>query len=206
MTQLQSSAIGYVSPFNDYNLHNTQALGGVSHLWQDFFARAMADQGGEDTSPDTLGAQPAVASDGEPITGSQILDEILTQRQCNVQEVERLPAEPLFLPIAEFELDLLPPVATPFSSEEITAQQVHLDTDTSWRRPIVMSQGLPLPEPGPAPEPRALFLPIAEFETDLLPPTPQPFDAVTMATHHTELAFDQYWARPVVLENLRIAA
>ena len=206
MTQLSSSAIGYLSPFNDFNLHNTQALGGVSHLWQDFFARAMADQGGEDTALAAYRAEPAVSSEGEPITGSQILEQILTQRQCNVQDTEVRPPEPLFLPIAEFDLDLLPTPAIPFSSSEIVAQQSHLDTDISWRRPVVMSQGQQLPQPGQAPAPRPLFLPIAEFETDLLPAAPEPFDATTLAKQQSELDFDQRWARPVVLENLRIAA
>ena len=206
MTQLQSNAIGYLSPFNDFNLHNTQALGGVSHLWQDFFARAMADQGGEDTALAAYRAEPAVSSEGEPITGSQILEQILTQRQCNVQDTEVRPPEPLFLPIAEFDLDLLPTPATPFSSSEIVAQQSHLDTDISWRRPVVMSQGQQLPQPGQAPAPRPLFLPIAEFETDLLPAAPEPFNATTLAKQQSELDFDQRWARPVVLENLRIAA
>lgn len=206
MTQLHSNAIGYLSPFSDYNLHNTQALGGVSQLWQDFFARAMADQGGEDNALAGYSAQPAVSSEGEPITGSQILQDILTQRQCNVQDTERLPSEPLFLPIAEFDLDLLPTPAKPFSSSERVAQQIHLDTDISWRRPVVMSYGQQPPEPGPAPEPRSLFLPIAEFETDLLPTPALPFDGPTLAKQQTALEFDQRWARPVVLENLRIAA
>jgi hypothetical protein len=206
MTQLQSTAIGYLSPFNDYNLHNTQALGGVSHLWQDFFARALADHGGEDTLPGSASAAPAQSSDGEPITGSEILADILTQRQCGVQDTEVQPPEPLFLPIAEFELDLLPTPAEPFVASEITAQQVHLDTDTAWRRPVVMSQGLALPEPGPGPAPRALFLPIAEFDTELLPAPAEPFDAQTLAQQQAELDFDQHWARPVVLENVRAAA
>jgi hypothetical protein len=206
MTQLPSNAIGYLSPFNDFNLHNTQALGGVSHLWQDFFAQAMADQGGEDTALAAYRAEPAVSSEGEPITGSQILEQIVTQRQCNVQDTEVRPPEPLFLPIAEFDLDLLPTPATPFSSSEIVAQQTHLDTDVSWRRPVVMSQGHPLPEPSQGPAPKPLFLPIAEFETDLLPAAPVPFDAATLAKQQSELEFDQRWARPVVLENLRIAA
>ena len=34
----------YLSPVGNYSQHNPQALGGVSHLWQDFFARAMAEQ------------------------------------------------------------------------------------------------------------------------------------------------------------------
>jgi hypothetical protein len=206
MTQLQSNAIGYLSPFNDFNLHNTQALGGVSHLWQDFFARAMADQGGEDTALAAYSAEPAVSSEGEPITGSQILEQIVSQRQCNVRDTEVRPPEPLFLPIAEFDLDLLPTPAPPFSRSEIVAQQTHLDTDVSWRRPVVMNQGMALPEPGKPSAPRPLFLPIAEFETDLLPAAPQPFDATTLAKQQTELEFDQRWARPVVLENLRIAA
>ncbi|MGI4841097.1 MAG: hypothetical protein ACRYF9_26200 [Janthinobacterium lividum] len=206
MTQLQSNAIGYLSPISDFNLHNTQALGGVSHLWQDFFARAMADQGGEDTALAAYSAEPALSSEGEPITGSQILEQIVSQRQCSVQDTEVRPPEPLFLPMAEFDLDLLPAVAKPFSADEIIAQQAHLDTDISWRRPVVMSHGQPLPEPGPAPAPRPLFLPIAEFETDLLPAAPAPFDATTLAKQQSELDFDQRWARPVVLENLRIAA
>ncbi|MNI94175.1 hypothetical protein D3C73_1522310 [compost metagenome] len=69
-----------------------------------------------------------------------------------------------------------------------------------------MSQGQPLAEPGPAPSPRPLHLPIAEFETDLLDPAPEPFDAATMAKQQNDLEFDIHWARPVVLNNVRIHA
>ena len=207
MTQLQSTAaIGYLSPFNDFNLHNTQALGGVSHLWQDFFARAMAEQGSEDTATATFNVEQAVSSEGEPLAGSQILEQILTQRQCDVQENLVRPPEPLFLPIAEFETDLLPAPAEPFSAGEMEAQDTHLATDQSWRRPVVMSQGQTPPLPGPGPAPRSLFLPIAEFETDLLPKAPEPFDAATLAKQQLDMDFDQRWARPVVLENVRLAA
>ncbi len=47
MSDIQPTITGFISPYGDYNLRNTQALSGVSHIWQDFFARALADQSGE---------------------------------------------------------------------------------------------------------------------------------------------------------------
>ena len=43
MSDILQLPSGYLSPVGDFARHNTQTLGGVSHLWQDFFARAMAD-------------------------------------------------------------------------------------------------------------------------------------------------------------------
>ena len=42
MSEILQLPSGYLSPVGDYSRHNTQALGGVSHLWSDFFARALA--------------------------------------------------------------------------------------------------------------------------------------------------------------------
>jgi hypothetical protein len=187
-------------------LRNTQALAGVSHVWQDFFARALAEQLGE--TPDAPAAEATAPLDPavEPSAGADLLSQILTQRECDVKDTEIAPPEPLFLPIAEFETELLPPAATPFPEEEIVAQQRQQNFESGWVRPIVLAAGQPLPEPGPAPEPRALHLPIAEFELDLLPPPPTPYPEEALVEQQKALDFDYYWARPLITHNLRLAA
>jgi hypothetical protein len=67
-----------------------------------------------------------------------LLDHIVSQRTCDVTETQVKPPEPLFLPIAEFELDLLDKPFPPFPEEELVAQQKQLDFDTRWARPIVL--------------------------------------------------------------------
>ncbi|MND89590.1 hypothetical protein D3C80_816510 [compost metagenome] len=136
----------------------------------------------------------------------RVLAQIHTQRLCNVQDTEIAPPEPLFLPIAEFEPQLLEKLAPPFSDVELIEQQRQLDISNTWVRPVVMSQGHPLPEPGPGPAPKALYLPIAEFEMELLDKAPDPFDEPTLVAQQSALDFDTRWARPVVLNNVRIAA
>ena len=197
---------GYLSPVGDYSRHNTQALGGVSHLWQDFFAQALAEQQAEGTDATTLTSAPVDATTGEPVGGSQTLAQINSQRDCDVQDSEIIPPEPLFLPIAEFEPELLEKPAPPFSAAELIEQQRQLDISNSWVRPIVLSAGQPTPEPGPAPQARPLHLPIAEFEMDLLDKAAEPFDEHTLIEQQKHLDFDLRWARPVVLNNVRLAA
>lgn len=197
---------GYLSPVGDFARHNTQTLGGVSHLWQDFFAQALAEQAGEGGQEGQLAVPEVDAATGEPIAGSQTLAQINSQRQCDVHDTLVAPPEPLFLPIAEFELDLLDKPAPPFSALELIEQQRQLDISNNWVRPVVMSQGHPLPEPGPAPQPHPLHLPIAELEAKLLDPAPEPFDQATLLKQQSALEFDLRWARPVVLNNVRIAA
>ncbi len=210
MTDLISPPVGYLSPVGNFSRRNTQTLGGVSHLWQDFFASALkpAPEGEPDTATDAPPfVLPApVNADGEPIAGAQWLQQVHEQRDCDIAEQVIEPPKPLFLPIAEFDTDLLPPAAVPYPAEELQAQQLELDLDTGWRRPIVFANGKPLPEPGPAPKPRALYLPIAEFETDLLPPANVPFDEQTLIYQQREFDFDTGWARPIVLQNLRVTA
>ncbi|MCO7521309.1 MULTISPECIES: energy transducer TonB [Pseudomonas] len=195
----------YLSPVGNYGRQNTQALGGVSHLWQDFFARAMAEQQGEVDGT----AQALVQYDkesGEPIGGARALALIDAQRGLPVHDREVAPPEPLFLPKAELEARFLPPAPEPFSTAELIEQQRQLDINNSWLRPVVMNQGQPIAEPGPGPSPRPLFLPIAEFEMNLLDPAPEPFDDATLAQQQNDLEFDTHWARPVVLNNVRVHA
>ncbi|WP_369987831.1 energy transducer TonB [Pseudomonas xanthosomatis] len=196
----------YLSPVGNYGRQNTQALGGVSHLWQDFFARAMAEQ----QEPEVDGVSQALVQydqeSGEPIGGAKALALIETQRALPVQDTIVAPPEPLFLPKAELEAKLLPPAPEPFSALELIEQQRQLDISNSWLRPVVMSQGHPADEPGPAPAPRPLFLPIAELERNLLDPAPEPFDEATLAKQQNDLEFDTHWARPVVLNNVRVHA
>ncbi|MBA1203758.1 energy transducer TonB [Pseudomonas capeferrum] len=204
MTDILSIGLTYLSPVGNYGRQNTQALGGVSHLWQDFFARAMAERQGEDDAG--LFQAPALHDEvsGEPIGGARLLAQIQTQRLCDVRETEIAPPEPLFLPKAEFETDLLEPAPEPFGAAELIEQQRQFDLSNSWLRPVVMSQGHPHPEPSPGPTPRALYLPIAELELDLLDKAPEPYGDATLAEQRLALAFDNHWARPVVLNNVRV--
>ncbi len=206
MSDILPLTIGVLPTHNHYGLRNTQALAGVSHVWQDFLARALAEQLGE--TPDALAAKAPAPLDPavEPSAGADLLSQILTQRECDVKDTEIAPPAPLFLPIAEFETELLPPAATPFPQEEIVAQQRQQNFESTWVRPIVLSAGQPLPEPGAAPEPRPLHLPIAEFELDLLPPAATPFPQEELAAQQKALDFDYHWARPLIVNNLRLAA
>jgi hypothetical protein len=56
-----------------------------------------------------------------------------------VVDNEVRPPEPLFLPIAEFETDLLDKPFPPFPPEEIAAQQEQQDFESGWVRPIVLT-------------------------------------------------------------------
>ena len=206
MSGIQRTSIGYISPHGDFGLRNSQALSGVSHLWQDFFAQALADQSG-DVVPASLNFPPVdLDSPVEPTVGSELLAHIISQRECDVIETPVRPPEPLFLPIAEFEMDLADKPFPPFPPEEIVAQQKQQDFESGWVRPIVLTAGQPLPEPGTAPQPRPLRLPIAEFELDLLDKPFPPFSPEELVEQQKQLDFDNGWARPIVLQNLRIAA
>ncbi|HEF4758503.1 TPA: energy transducer TonB [Pseudomonas putida] len=206
MSDIQPIISGFISPYGDYNLRNTQALSGVSHIWQDFFARALAEQSGE-VLPESLNFPPVdLESPVEPTVGSDLLAHIISQRECDVKDTEIRPPEPLFLPIAEFEMDLADKPFPPFPPEEIVAQQQQQDYDSAWVRPIVLTAGQPVPQAGPAPQPRPLHLPIAEFELDLLDKPFPPFSPEELVEQQKQLDFDNGWARPIILQNLRLAA
>ena len=206
MSDILPLSIGVQPTHNHYGLRNTQALAGVSHVWQDFFARALAEQLGD--APGALAAKAYAPKDPavEPSEGADLLSQILTQRECDVKDVEIAPPAPLFLPIAEFETELLPPAATPFPPEEMVAQQRQQNFESGWVRPLVLNAGQPLPEPGPAPQPRPLHLPIAEFDLDLLPPPATPYSTQELVAQQKALDFDCHWARPLITHNLRLAA
>ena len=206
MSDIHSTSIGFIAPIGDFGRHNSQVTGSVNHLWKDFYAQALVEQSGTEDYATVDTAPTAKNENAEPRGGSEVLGTIVTQRHCDVQDTELRPPEALFLPIAEFELDLLPTPAVPYPPEVIVEQQHQQDFNTTWVRPVVMAQGHPLPEPGPAPEPRALHLPIAEFESDLLPPPAEPFDAMTLIEQQRAMDFDLGWARPLVVNNLRLAA
>jgi hypothetical protein len=206
MSDIQPTITGFISPYGDYNLRNTQALSGVSHIWQDFFARALAEQSGE-VLPESLNFPPVdLESPVEPTVGSDLLAHIVSQRECDVKDNVIRPPEPLFLPIAEFEMDLADKPFPPFPADEIVAQQKQQDFESGWVRPIVLNAGQPLPEAGPAPQPRPLYLPIAEFELELLDKPFPPFSPEERVEQQKQLDFDNGWARPIILQNLRIAA
>jgi hypothetical protein len=206
MSNIQRTSIGYISRHGDYGLRNSQALSGVSHLWQDFFAQALADQRGDAAS--VTGEKAPITVDGsiEPSGGTDLLTQIVMQRHCDVQDTPIRPPEPLFLPIAEFEMDLADKPAAPFLLEEIVAQQKQQNFESGWVRPIVLNAGQPLSAPGPAPQPRPLHLPIAEFELDLLDKPAIPYPPEELVEQQKQFDFDNGWARPLILQNLRIAA
>ena len=156
MTDTLPIGLTYLSPVGNYGRQNTQALGGVSHLWQDFFARAMADQSAVEVDPVSQALQQHDQVSGEPTGGARALALIDLQRSCQVSDTEVKPPEPLFLPKAELEAALLEPAPEPFSAAEMIEQQRDLDLNNSWLRPVVMHQGQLLPTPGAAPAPRPL--------------------------------------------------
>lgn len=206
MSDIQSTITGFISPYGDYNLRNTQTLSGVSHIWQDFFARALAEQSGE-VLPQSLNFPPVdLESPVEPTVGSELLAHIVSQRECEVKDNVIRPPEPLFLPIAEFEMDLADKPFPPFPADEIVAQQKQQDFESGWVRPIVLNGGQPLPQAAAAPQPRPLHLPIAEFDLDLLDKPFPPFSPEERGEQQKQLDFDNGWARPIILQNLRIAA
>ena len=206
MSDIHSASIGFIAPIGDFSRHNSQITGSVNHLWKDFYAQALAEQSGAEECAAFDAGLPAKDENAEPHGGSDLLGNIVTQRHCEVQDTERRPPEALFLPIAEFETDLLPPPAVPYPPEEMAEQQHQQDFNNTWVRPIVMAQGHPLPDPGPGPEQQPLHLPIAEFELNLLPPPAEPFDAMTLIEQQRAMDFDLGWARPIVINNLRLAA
>ena len=84
MSGILPTSIGYISPHGDFSRQNTQALSGVSHLWQDFFAQAMAEQTSEVVP--ACGTFPPVDlnSPEEPTVGSELHAHIVSQRECDV--------------------------------------------------------------------------------------------------------------------------
>ena len=114
MSDIHSTSIGFIAPIGDFGRHNSQITGSVNHLWKDFYAQALVEQSGTDEfSP--LDIEPVERDENvEPRGGSDLLSSIVTQRHCDVIDTELRPPEALFLPIAEFELDLLPPIAKPY--------------------------------------------------------------------------------------------
>jgi len=204
----QSSSIGYLTYAGDYSVRNTQTLSGVTQLWQDAFARAMAQQI-DDNAGDAPEFSLELATDsmtGEPVAAANLLDKIVDQRELPVHDSEINPPEPLFLPIAEFEWDLANKPAEPFSAGELIEQQRNLEFDSSWVRPTVLAPYDDSVKPGPGPEPRSLFLPIAELEWNLADKPAEPFSISEMIEQQRNLDFDNGWARPIVLQNLRQAA
>ena len=206
MSDIHCTSIGFIAPIGDFGRHNSQITGSVNHLWKDFYAQALAEQCATSEFPAIEATQQAVEEQVEPRGGSDLLGNIVTQRHCQVQDTELQPPEALFLPIAEFDPDLLPPPATPFAAEQVSAQQHQQDFETTWVRPRVMAFGHPLPDPGLGPEPRPLHLPIAEFEMDLLDKPAEPFDPLTLIEQQRAMDFDLGWARPLVINNMRLAA
>ncbi|MCV4262925.1 energy transducer TonB [Pseudomonas capsici] len=207
MSEIVQSSIGYLSHAGDYSLSNSRTLTGVTQLWSDAFARAMAEQIGDGSKPEQAPIKIEVdVETGEPVTGARTLSKIVEQRACPVTDTQVKPPEPLFLPIAEFELDLLPPAPEPFSISEIIEQQRHLEFDSNWVRPTVLNPYDYNGNPGPGPQPRPLHLPIAEFEWELADKPALPLDEETIQAQQRQFDYENGWARPLILQNLRMAA
>ncbi|MCD5993745.1 energy transducer TonB [Pseudomonas sp. CDFA 602] len=207
MSEIVQSSIGYLSHSGDFSVRNSRTLGGVTQLWSDAFARVMAEQVSESAPLPVHPTSVEVdVETGEPVAGAKTLSKIVEQRDCPVSDTEVKPPEPLFLPIAEFELDLLPPPAEPFSIAEMIEQQRGLEFESHWVRPTVMHTYSDGAEPGPAPQPRPLHLPIAELEWELADKPALPLDAQTVATQQRQFDYENVWARPLILQNLRMAA
>ena len=97
MSETLPIGLTYLSPVGNYGRQNTQALGGVSHLWQDFFARALAEQQGAESDPVSQAIAQQIDKDsGEPLGGVRTLAQIHVQRSCDVHDSEIKPPEPLF--------------------------------------------------------------------------------------------------------------
>ena len=100
MSDIHCAPIGFIAPIGDFGRHNSQITGSVNHLWKDFYAQALAEQG---TTQDVAatGSEPLAADDNLELQGgSEVLGTIVTQRHCDVQDTELRPPEALFLPIA----------------------------------------------------------------------------------------------------------
>ncbi|RMU75948.1 hypothetical protein ALP24_01021 [Pseudomonas syringae pv. aptata] len=139
MSEIVQSSIGYLSHSGDFSVRNSRTLGGVTQLWSDAFARAMADQVSE--SPSVPMHPTAVEVDvetGEPVAGAKTLSKIVEQRTCPVTDTEVKPPEPLFLPIAEFEWELADKPAQPLDEQTIAAQQRQFDYENGWARPLIL--------------------------------------------------------------------
>ncbi len=142
----------------------------------------------------------------EPTVGSDLLAHIVSQRECDVKDNEVRPPEPLFLPIAEFEMDLADKPFPPFPPEEIAAQQKQQDFESGWVRPIVLTAGQPVARSRPgtaaaptAPADRRVRTRSAGQAFPALPPE-------ELIEQRKQLDFDNGWARPIILQNLRLAA
>ena len=139
MSDIHCAPIGFIAPIGDFGRHNSQITGSVNHLWKDFYAQALAEQSGTDALAAMDAELPASTENAEPRGGTHLLGTIVIQRHCEVQDTELSPPEALFLPIAEFELDLLPPPAEPFDAMTLIEQQRAMDFDLGWARPLVVN-------------------------------------------------------------------
>ena len=142
----------------------------------------------------------------EPTVGSDLLAHIVAQRDCEVKDNEVRPPEPLFLPIAEFEMELAGQTVPTVPAGGNRAQQQQQDFESGWVRPIVLTAGQPVPQAGPAPQPRATAFADRRVRTRSAGQALPAVLARRAAGATERLDFDTGWARPIVLQNLRIAA
>ena len=87
-----------------------------------------------------------------------------------------------------------------------TDRTVIIESITADRNGVLYVADRVSGEPGPAPQKKPLYLPIAEFDLDLLQKPYPPFPPEEIVEQQKALDFDNGWARPIVLQNLRLAA
>ncbi|TFZ33557.1 energy transducer TonB, partial [Pseudomonas syringae] len=136
MSEIVQSSIGCLSHSGDISVRNSRTLGGVTQLWSDAFARAMADQVSESaTVPVHPTAVEVDVETGEPVAGDKTLSKIVEQRTCPATDTEVKPPAPLLRRPAELDLALMPPPAAPFSLAGLIEQQRHREFASHWVPP-----------------------------------------------------------------------
>ena len=157
--------------------------------------------------PESLNFPPVdLDSPVEPTVGSDLLAHIVSQRECDVKDTEVRPPEPLFLPIAEFEMDLADKPFPPFPPEEIVAQQKQQDFESGWVRPIVLTAGQPCQKPARRRNRVRCTCRSPSSNSTCWTSPSRRSRPKSWWSNRNNFDFDNGWARPIVLQNLRIAA
>ncbi|TFZ33510.1 energy transducer TonB, partial [Pseudomonas syringae] len=87
MSEIVQSSIGYLSHSGDFSVRNSRTRGGVTQLWSDAFARAMADQVSDSASvPVHPAAVEVDVEKGESVAGATTLSKTGEARTCPVPD------------------------------------------------------------------------------------------------------------------------